>query len=759
MNSDRNTRIIQYIARDISIQPWQVQAVIELFAENATVPFIARYRKERTGSLDDTQLRLLEERYLYYTALEDRRETVLKSISEQGKLSADLEREIMVADNRQQLEDLYLPYRPKRHNAAMAAKEAGLEPLLEAVIAEQGAAEDLAQAYVQAESPYDSVDAVLKGIRAILAERITDNSVLVPAMREALWREGMLVSKLVDESVEGAATFKDYFDYSEAIDRIPSHRALALLRGFRLGVLRIGLENTPELTERYRLQLERALLPMLATRAKDDWLSLAADWTWRIKLLPSLETELLGRLKEIADSKAIDVFGTNLKALLMAAPAGSRVVMGLDPGYRNGCKIAVVNAQGALLKTFVVFPQRDEKAAMEMIRVACAEHKVEFLAIGNGTASRETDVLVGKLLRQHPELNAHKVVVSEAGASVYSASEAAAAEFPDVDVSFRGAISIARRLQDPLAELVKIDPQAIGVGQYQHDVNQTQLAERLDHVVEDCVNAVGVDVNTASVEILRRISGLGLTKAKNIVELRTSLGGFKNRSELTKVKMMGPKTYTQCIGFLRINGGDNPLDCTSVHPESYPIVERMLATLGRPLEEVMGQGALLRTLKLSNFVTETTGLPTLEDIVRELEKPARDPREQFTYANFSEEVQTMADLRVGMQLEGVVTNVAAFGAFVDIGVHQDGLVHISQLSDRFVSDPHDIVKVGDIVKVSVLEVDEARHRISLTMKKTGANAQARGARRADAERMPRTRRDNPAQSAMAAAFGKLNLKR
>ncbi len=761
MQAESKTRIVNFLSRDVAIAPWQAEAVIELFEDGATVPFIARYRKERTGQMDDTQLRVFEEKYLYYTTLEDRRQTVLEKVSALGKLTPELEAQILACDTKQGLEDIYLPFRPKRRSIAADARENGLEPLLEEIISDTALDVSARAAdFIRPDTKFDSADGVLKGVRALLAERIGDNAFILGSVREMLWREAELSSKVIEGMEQGGETYKDYFEYRELISKIPSHRALALLRGFRQGVLRVGIDSTEAFEEEFSCLADETLNLSLAAH-KDAWLKSAVGWAWRVKILPGMESELISLLREDAEKKAIDVFGTNLKAVLMAAPVGSKVVMGLDPGYRNGVKIAVVSGTGALLETFVVHPFQsagERERAQAMIARSCLRHGVEFLAIGNGTASRETDELVGGILAANPAIRARKVIVSEAGASVYSASEVAAQEFPDVDVSFRGAISIARRLQDPLAELVKIDPKAIGVGQYQHDLNEELLNVRLNNVVEDCVNAVGVDINTASADLLRRVVGIGPARAANVIELREKLGGFTDREQIRDVRQLGEKRFAQCVGFLRINNGKNPLDATSVHPESYPVVEKMLRALGKPIGEVIGNTALLKTLRLKDFVTDTVGMPTLEDIVRELEKPARDPRAQFTYANFNESIHKISDLSAGMKLEGVVTNVAQFGAFVDIGVHQDGLVHISELSDDFVKDPHQVVRVGDIVQVVVLEVDEQRKRISLSMKKHSARSgetpqgrkQGRQGMRKESQRAP---------TAMSNAFQSLGMLR
>ena len=719
-NSNQDSQIVSRIAQEVNAKPWQIQAAVNLLDEGATVPFIARYRKEKTGSLDDTQLRLLQDRLSYHRGLEERREVILRSVEQQGKLTEDLRKAILEADNKQRLEDLYLPYRPKRRTRATMAKEAGLEPLADSLFQDPSQnPNDLAQRYIKAESDFDTVEKVLNGARDMLVERFSEDSELLKILRQFIDIHGVLKSHLVEGKEREGAKFKDYFDFTQRLSEIPSHRALALFRGNAEGVLslamcptdleEVGLEQ--EIANYYRLRDLK--------RPADAWLQQCCRWAWRVKLQPALEVEAFSHLREQAENEAIKVFGINLHDLLLASPAGQRVVMGLDPGIRTGVKVAVVGRQGDLLETAVIYPfephNRYDEAKKKLITL-CETFHVELISIGNGTASRETDKLAGEVVEAMGNRALHKVVVSEAGASVYSASELAAQELPDVDVSYRGAISIARRLQDPLAELVKIEPKAIGVGQYQHDVNQVLLTERLDAVVEDCVNAVGVNVNTASVPLLQRISGLSRSKAQQIVDYRTEHGEFKSRNDLKDVHGTGPKTYQQCAGFLRIMGGVNALDASAVHPESYDIVDRIAASIGLSVSNLIGNSSILHSLNLNAFITPEVGLPTLMDIVRELEKPGRDPRPEFSYAKFDENVHNIEDLVPGMVLEGAVTNVAQFGAFVDIGVHQDALVHISQLSERFVKDPHDVVKVGDIVRVKVLDVDLERHRISLTMK-------------------------------------------
>lgn len=758
-----NAKILQTIATELGIRPQQVAAAVALLDEGATVPFIARYRKEATGSLDDTQLRQLEERLGYLRELEERREAILKLIDEQGKLTPELERDIRAADTKQRLEDLYLPYKQKRRTKGQIAKEAGLEPLARTLLADP--TQDpraLAAEYVDPAKGVPDAAAALEGARAILAEEFSEDPDLTGRLRDYLWQHGLLYSEVVEEQREAGAKFSDYFEHAEPIKAIPSHRALALFRGRKEKVLRLRLDLPAELTAD-----SNPCIGMIAARfgiqnqgrAADAWLWDLCRYTWQVKLLTRLETDLFLQLREAAEDEAIKVFARNLHDLLLAAPAGQKVVMGIDPGIRTGCKVAVVDATGKLLNTGTIYPhepRKDWDGSIHVLAGACKHYGVELIAIGNGTASRETEKLVADMLARHPDIKAQKVVVSEAGASVYSASELAAKEFPDLDVSLRGAVSIARRLQDPLAELVKIDPKSIGVGQYQHDVSQTQLARALDAVVEDCVNAVGVDLNTASVALLSRVSGLSPSLAEKVVAYRDQHGAFPNRKALLQVPRFGEKTFEQAAGFLRIRGGDQPLDASAVHPEAYPLVERLLAKLQRPIEQVIGDSALLKQVRPQEFVDERFGLPTVTDILKELEKPGRDPRPAFKTATFREGVETLEDLREGMQLEGVVTNVTNFGAFVDVGVHQDGLVHISALADRFVKDPREVVKPGDIVKVRVLEVDLKRRRIALSMKSGGSDQPPRpgGPRPEPRGRQSQQRQAQP-QTAMAAAFAKL----
>ncbi|RRW89471.1 Tex family protein [Pandoraea apista] len=718
-------QIVQRIADELSVQPRQVAAAVQLLDEGATVPFIARYRKEVTDNLDDTQLRTLEERLLYLRELEERRAAILASIEEQGKLTDELRTAIVAADTKQTLEDLYLPYKPKRRTRAQIAREAGLDPLAQSLLADPTLdPQTEAAKFVDAEKGVADIKAALDGARDILSEQFGETAELLGKLRDYLWNQGVVSSKVVEgKQNEEGEKFRDYYDYDEPIAAVPSHRALALFRGRNLGILMVKLGLGEELDAQIPHPCEGVIAGHFGirqqNRAADKWLADVCRWCWRVKVQPHLESELLTQMRESAENEAIRVFARNLKALLLAAPAGPKGVIGLDPGLRTGVKVAVVDPTGKLLGTDTIYPhepRRDWDGALSRLSKIAAATGAELVSIGNGTASRETDKLALELIKRHPELKLQKIVVSEAGASVYSASEFAAKEFPELDVSLRGAVSIARRLQDPLAELVKIEPKAIGVGQYQHDVNQRELARMLDAVVEDCVNAVGVDVNTASAPLLARVSGLNSTLAKNIVDFRDSNGPFPNREALKKVPRLGDKTFEQAAGFLRVNGGDNPLDRSSVHPEAYPVVERILAKIKKTIGDVMGNGSVVRSLSPTEFVDERFGLPTVKDILTELEKPGRDPRPEFKTATFQEGVEKLSDLKPGMQLEGVVTNVAAFGAFIDIGVHQDGLVHVSAMSTKFIKDPHEVVKAGDIVKVKVLEVDPRRQRISLTMR-------------------------------------------
>jgi protein Tex len=796
-------KILGQLAIEIKIRPEQVQAAVSLLDGGATVPFIARYRKEVTGGLDDIQLRELEYRLGYLRELEERRATVLKSIADQGKLTPELQLTLEQAATKQDLEDLYLPFKPKRRTKGMIAKEAGIEPLADALWANPSLdPQGEAQAYLKPAdaiegADFSTVGAVLDGVRDILSERWAEDASLIQALREWLWKEGLFTSQLAsgkDENQAEVAKFRDYFDYSEPIGRVPSHRALAVFRGRALAFLDAKL-SLPEpeavsasaapLTATAAAQAASALAEgrialhlrwSHSARPSDDLIRKVVLWTWRVKLSLSLERDLFARLREEAEKVAIKVFADNLRDLLLAAPAGPRVVLGLDPGIRTGVKVAVVDETGKLVETSTVYPhepRRDWDGSLHTLNKLCQKHGVNLIAIGNGTASRETDKLAADLIKQlktpdTPEIQ--KVVVSEAGASVYSASEFASQEMPDVDVSLRGAASIARRLQDPLAELVKIDPKSIGVGQYQHDVNQTELARTLEAVVEDCVNAVGVDLNTASVPLLSRVSGLSGGVAKSVVRWREANGAFQNRQDLLKVTGLGAKTFEQSAGFLRIRGGDNALDMTGVHPETYPVVEAIMAKVAQPVEKVMGRADMLKTLRPELFANEKFGVITVKDILLELEKPGRDPRPDFKVARFNDGVDDIRDLKEGMILEGTVSNVAAFGAFIDLGVHQDGLVHVSQLSNKFITDAREVVKTGDIVKVKVTEVDVARKRIGLTMKLS--DAAPTGAQRGrenkfeggprQGQHQQRSQAQSPSahlgQSAMASAFAKLQHK-
>ncbi|OAI21435.1 Tex family protein [Methylomonas koyamae] len=716
--------VIQVIAAELSVKPQQVAAAAALLDEGATVPFIARYRKEVTGGLDDTQLRNLEERLVYLRELNDRRDSILDSIRSQGKLTPELEQSIRDADTKTLLEDLYLPYKPKRRTKAQIAREAGLEPLADALLQNRDLIpEQAAAAYIDPEKGVPDVAAALDGARQIVMERISEDAELLAELRERIWNKGILHANVVSGKESEAAKFKDYFDYSEAINKIPSHRALALFRGRNEDLLTLTLKPAEQDQDEHQLCTQfvcRRLQVSDTAKPADAWLAETARFAWKIKLFTRIDMDLKLRLREAAEHEAIKVFAGNLRDLLLAAPAGPKTTMGLDPGIRTGVKVAVVDPTGKLLATDTVYPHQPKNQWDQSIAALAkliAQHSVQLVSIGNGTASRETDQLVADLIKRHPELHFQKIVVSEAGASVYSASELAAKEFPNLDVSLRGAVSIARRLQDPLAELVKIDPKSIGVGQYQHDVNQSQLARMLDTVVEDCVNAVGVDVNTASAALLKQVSGLNGTISENIVAFRDANGPFANRSQLKKVPRLGDKAFEQAAGFLRIMNGDNPLDASAVHPEAYPVVNAILDDTGKSIRDLIGQSQFLRGLNPANYTNTDFGLPTVSDILQELEKPGRDPRPEFKSAQFKEGVEKITDLLPGMSLEGVVTNVANFGAFVDIGVHQDGLVHISHLADEFVKDPRSVVKAGDTVKVRVLEVDVARQRISLSMKK------------------------------------------
>ena len=718
-----NQQISQLIAQELNVRDSQILAAIQLLDDGNTIPFIARYRKEATGGLDDTQLRHFETRLIYLRELEDRRQTILKSIEEQGKLTDELRDKIQTTQSKTELEDLYLPFKPKRRTKGQIAIEAGLEPLADLLWNEpKTVPETTALDYVNAEKGVADVKAALDGARYILMERFAEDAGLLAKVRDYLSKNALIVSKVIEGKEAEGAKFQDYFDHQELLKNVPSHRALAMFRGRNEGILQLSLNADPEAEEGSRQSYcEEIIRDYLGVRftgqPADKWREQVIAWTWKIKVALHLETELMATLREKAEGEAIDVFARNLTALLMAAPAGAKNTMGLDPGLRTGVKVAVVDNTGKLLATDTIYPHTGQmERAMLSVFQLIKQHNVELIAIGNGTASRETERFAKDVIKEIKENKPQTVVVSEAGASVYSASELAAQEFPDLDVSLRGAVSIARRLQDPLAELVKIEPKAIGVGQYQHDVNQSQLARKLDAVVEDCVNAVGVDLNTASVPLLARVAGMTKTIAQNIVAYRDENGRFDSREQLKKVPRLGPKAFEQCAGFMRIAAGDNPLDASGVHPEAYPVVEKILQATEQSIQDLMGNAGLVLQLDAKQFTDEQFGLPTVQDIFKELEKPGRDPRGEFKTATFAEGVEEITDLKAGMILEGTVTNVTNFGAFVDIGVHQDGLVHISSLSDKFVEDPHQVVKTGDVVKVKVLEVDVARRRIALTMR-------------------------------------------
>ena len=772
LSTDVRSAIETRIAKAVGASVDQVRAAVDLLDEGATVPFIARYRKEVTGGLDDTQLRDLQEQLIYQRELEERRASILQALSDSGKLTEELERDIWAADTKQRLEDLYLPYKPKRRTRAQVAREAGLEPL--AMMPWEDPMRDpetQAAAFVNPDKGVADVRAALDGARDILAEVFFENADMLEELREFLWKKAYLVSKVVPEKETdpAAAKYSDYFDYDEPIETVPSHRALAVFRGRQEGLLTVKVLLTEE-EEALPVHPCQALIARAhgiknLGRPADVWLAGVVRWCWRVKCQASVEGDLLTRLRERAETEAIGVFGTNLKDLLLAAPAGHKGVIGLDPGIRTGVKVAVISDTGAVLDTTVIYPhepRRDWEGSIHTLAQLARKYGSKLISIGNGTASRETDKLAGDLISRHPELGLTKIVVSEAGASVYSASAAAAAELPDLDVSYRGAVSIARRLQDPLAELVKIDPKAIGVGQYQHDVNQSELARKLDAVVEDCVNAVGVDVNTASAALLVRVAGLSSLQAKSIVSWREKNGAFAERRALLDVPRLGPKTFEQAAGFLRIPDAADPLDASGVHPEAYPVVQRIVEKTGLSVKSLIGNHDVLSRLKASDYTDEQFGVPTVTDILKELEKPGRDPRPEFKTAKFQEGVHEIKDLVPGMTLEGVVSNVAAFGAFVDIGVHQDGLVHVSELSDRFVRDPREVVKVGDIVRVRVLDVDVARKRISLSMRsreKAVRNVTPATDKRSNVTVRPNNRPQKSPSGAMAAAFASLKLGR
>ncbi|MCQ9050970.1 Tex family protein [Vibrio diabolicus] len=760
--------ICRMIAQELNVRPEQVNAAVTLIDDGNTVPFIARYRKEVTGGLDDTQLRTLDSRLSYLREMDDRRQTILKSIQEQGKLTPELEQEIIQADSKTRLEDLYLPYKPKRRTKGQIAIEAGLEPLADMLWNHpQTEPESEASKYLDADKGIIDTKAALDGARAIIMERIAEDANLLEKIRNHLNRNAELVSRVVEGKEQEGEKFKDYFNHNEPLSKVPSHRALAMLRGRNEGFLTLAMNADPEQEEGARQSYCETIIAdhygvTLSSAPADAWRKQVISWAWRIKVSMHMETELMGAMKERAEIEAIEVFSTNLKDLLMAAPAGPRATLGLDPGLRTGSKIAVVDSTGKVLATETIYPHPPQKQydkSAQIVDQLVRKYNVDLIAIGNGTASRETDSFVADVIKRG-NLKVQKIIVSEAGASVYSASELAAKEFPNMDVSLRGAVSIARRLQDPLAELVKIDPKSIGVGQYQHDVSQSMLAKRLDAIVEDCVNAVGVDVNTASAALLTRVAGLSSTIAQNIVDFRDENGRFEARTTLKKVPRLGPKAFEQCAGFLRIMDGKNPLDASAVHPEAYPVVKAIAEKNSKDIKALIGDSAFLKGLHAVDYTDEHFGVPTVTDIIKELDKPGRDPRPEFKTATFAEGVNSVSDLEPGMILEGVVSNVANFGAFVDIGVHQDGLVHISALTDRYVSDPREVVKAGDIVKVKVMEVDVQRKRIGLSMRMKDEPGQdnrsqrsSAAPRRNDQAQRRQPRRDgSSSNSAMGGAF-------
>ncbi|EJL6927387.1 RNA-binding transcriptional accessory protein [Vibrio alginolyticus] len=760
--------ICRMIAQELNVRPEQVNAAVTLIDDGNTVPFIARYRKEVTGGLDDTQLRTLDSRLSYLREMDDRRQTILKSIQEQGKLTPELEQEIAQADSKTRLEDLYLPYKPKRRTKGQIAIEAGLEPLADQLWNHpQTEPESEASKYLDADKGIADTKAALDGARAIIMERIAEDANLLEKIRNHLNRNAELVSRVVEGKEQEGEKFKDYFNHNEPLSKVPSHRALAMLRGRNEGFLTLAMNADPEQEEGARQSYCETIIAdhygvTLSSAPADTWRKQVISWAWRIKVSMHMETELMGAMKERAEIEAIEVFATNLKDLLMAAPAGPRATLGLDPGLRTGSKIAVVDSTGKVLATETIYPHPPQKQydkSAQIVDQLVRKYNVDLIAIGNGTASRETDSFVADVIKRG-NLKVQKIIVSEAGASVYSASELAAKEFPNMDVSLRGAVSIARRLQDPLAELVKIDPKSIGVGQYQHDVSQSMLAKRLDAIVEDCVNAVGVDVNTASAALLTRVAGLSSTIAQNIVDFRDENGRFEARTTLKKVPRLGPKAFEQCAGFLRIMDGKNPLDASAVHPEAYPVVKAISEKNNKDIKALIGYSSFLKGLHAVDYTDDNFGVPTITDIIKELDKPGRDPRPEFKTATFAEGVNSVSDLEPGMILEGVVSNVANFGAFVDIGVHQDGLVHISALTDRYVSDPREVVKAGDIVKVKVMEVDVQRKRIGLSMRMNDEPGQDNRSQRSSAaprrndqpqRRQPR-RDDSSSNSAMGGAF-------
>ncbi|ELA7315826.1 RNA-binding transcriptional accessory protein [Vibrio alginolyticus] len=760
--------ICRMIAQELNVRPEQVNAAVTLIDDGNTVPFIARYRKEVTGGLDDTQLRTLDSRLSYLREMDERRQTILKSIQEQGKLTPELEQEIAQADSKTRLEDLYLPYKPKRRTKGQIAIEAGLEPLADQLWNNpQTEPESEASKYLDADKGIADTKAALDGARAIIMERIAEDANLLEKIRNHLNRNAELVSRVVEGKEQEGEKFKDYFNHNEPLSKVPSHRALAMLRGRNEGFLTLAMNADPEQEEGARQSYCETIIAdhygvTLSSAPADTWRKQVISWAWRIKVSMHMETELMGAMKERAEIEAIEVFATNLKDLLMAAPAGPRATLGLDPGLRTGSKIAVVDSTGKVLATETIYPHPPQKQydkSAQIVEQLVRKYNVDLIAIGNGTASRETDSFVADVIKRG-NLKVQKIIVSEAGASVYSASELAAKEFPNMDVSLRGAVSIARRLQDPLAELVKIDPKSIGVGQYQHDVSQSMLAKRLDAIVEDCVNAVGVDVNTASAALLTRVAGLSSTIAQNIVDFRDENGRFEARTTLKKVPRLGPKAFEQCAGFLRIMDGKNPLDASAVHPEAYPVVKAISEKNNKDIKALIGDSSFLKGLHAVDYTDDNFGVPTITDIIKELDKPGRDPRPEFKTATFAEGVNSVSDLEPGMILEGVVSNVANFGAFVDIGVHQDGLVHISALTDRYVSDPREVVKAGDIVKVKVMEVDVQRKRIGLSMRMNDEPGQDNRSQRSSAaprrndqpqRRQPR-RDDSSSNSAMGGAF-------
>lgn len=753
--------VIARIAQELAVKPQQVSATVALLDEGATVPFIARYRKEVTGNLDDTQLRFLAERLTYLRELNDRRNTVLNSIESQGKLTPELAQTIHDADTKTLLEDLYLPYKPKRRTKAQVAREAGLQPLADSLLADRSLLpEQFAAQFIDSEKGILTAAEALEGARQIIMEQVAESADVLSELRERVWQQGVVHATVVTGKESEAAKFKDYFDYSEAIHKIPSHRALALLRARNEDLLQLTLKPAADeqvAHEQCAQVVNRHLHITDISKPADAWLAETARLAWKIKLFTRIDVDLKLKLREAAELESICVFASNLKDLLLAAPAGAKTTMGLDPGIRTGVKVAIVDQTGKLLDTTTIYPHPPRQQWNESIAILAKlikQHQVQLVSIGNGTGSRETDTLVADVMKQYSELKFTRITVSEAGASVYSASELAAKEFPDLDVSLRGAVSIARRLQDPLAELVKIEPKSIGVGQYQHDVNQVQLARGLDAVVEDCVNAVGVDVNTASVALLKQVSGLSASVSENIVAFRNEHGAFKNRKQLKKVPRLGDKAYEQAAGFLRVMNGDNPLDASAVHPEAYPVVEAIISETSKSIRDLIGQSQFLRQLNPAHFTNEQFGLPTVIDILQELEKPGRDPRPEFKSVEFQAGIEKISDLKVGMKLAGVVTNVANFGAFVDIGVHQDGLVHISHLADTFIKDPRDAVKTGDMVKVTVMDIDVERKRIALSMKSTVDASDIKPERRARQAVNKQAKPSAPQQGTMGNVFAK-----